>query len=62
MFNKGTIGDGASNSPLHYQAVVVGEQHCFKRGIKEPILLATVVTAPNKPLQNHLLCIKIDSA
>lgn len=55
------IGEGTWDSPLQHQTVMVGEQ-CFRRGIKEPMWLATLVTAPNKRLQTQLLRIKIDSA
>lgn len=55
------IGGGTWDSPLQHQTVMVGEQR-FRRGIKEPMWLATLVTAPNKRLQTQLLRIKIDSA
>lgn len=54
-------GEGAGDSALQQQTVMVGEQR-FRRGIKEPMWLATLVTASNKRLQTQLLRIKIDSA
>lgn len=54
------LGEGTSLA-LHPSTRLSWWGSSALEGIKEPMWLATVVTDLNKPLQTHLLCIKMDS-